>query len=110
MGNPRERSSLLLGLGITPGEHLRDAGGTGGTAPFLVLARGSGLKELPALPALPSTGLVFSWPQDQVGGNSIFLPEISSVGAVDELPDGISSSWDLYPLGEPTAAGYMQGV
>ena len=107
MGNPRERSSLLLGLGITPGEHLREAGGTGGTAPFLVLARGSGLKELPAL---PSIGLVFSWPQDQVGGNSIFLPEISSLGAVDELPDGISSSRDLYPLGEPTAAGYTQGA
>lgn len=70
MGNPHERSSLLLGLGITPAEQLGEAGGTGDTAPFLVLARGSGLKELPAV---PSTGLVFSWPQDQVGGNSIFF-------------------------------------
>lgn len=69
VGNPCERSSFLLGLGMAPGEQLRKVGGTGGTVPFLVLARGSGLKELPAL---PSTGFVFSWPQDQVGGNSFF--------------------------------------
>lgn len=59
MENPCERSSLLLGLGLTPGEQLGEAGGTGGTVQFLVLARGSGLKELPALPltALPFPGL-----------------------------------------------------
>lgn len=107
MENPCERSSLILGLGLTPGEQLGEAGGTGGTARFLVPARGSGLKELPSLPL---TGLVFSWPQDQVEGNSIFLPEISSLGAVDELPDGICSGWNLCPLREPTAAGCTQGV
>lgn len=68
--NPCERSSIFLGLGITPGKQLGEVGGTDGTAPSLVLARCSGLKELPAL---PFTGLVFSWPQDQVRGNSMFF-------------------------------------
>lgn len=49
MGSPREGSSLLSVFGFTPGEQLGEVEGTGSTSPFLVLARGSGLKELPAL-------------------------------------------------------------
>lgn len=64
--NPPKMSSFLLILGITPGE----AGWTSGTAFFLILDSSSGLKELPAL---PSESLVFSQPQDQAGGSSIFF-------------------------------------
>jgi len=104
VGNTRERSSFRFGLGITPGEQLGEVEGTGGAAPFLVLARGSGLKELPARPALPLTGLVFSWPQDQVGGNSIFFcrgypPLVMWMRTLMEFaPDGTSRP------GEPAAA------
>lgn len=104
MRNPCERSSLFLGLGIIPGEQREEVGGTGGTAAFLVLASDSGLKELPALPL---TSLVFSWPQDRNAGNSIFLPGVSSHGAMDELFDHICSRWDLCSFGEPSPSGFV---
>lgn len=65
-------------------------------------AQGSGLKETPALsasPALPVTGVVITWPQDQGGGHSIFL---SSPALYPQLPDGICSGLDFSPHREPT--------
>lgn len=63
------------------------------------------MPALSALPALPVTSLVISWPQDQVGGNSIFYPP--SV-LYPQLPDGIYSGLDFCPHREPSAAGCTQ--